>query len=131
MSAVASFAAARAKAAKARDALHEAQAALDVAAQNWARDAVVAYSKAHPRRLVTFCAAMGTTTLSVERGGNRHTIDFTTREPTRFYNGQAIPPPPFMQAMWDAAEEQDLCNVGSSLLLQCKGGEIIRDTTDW
>lgn len=125
------FAAARARADAAKAALDAAQSAMDEAAQNWVREAVVAYSKAHPRRLVTFCAAMGRTNLSVERGGGRHEFDFCNWEPTRFYNGQIVPPPEFMSALWQAADDHDLHNVGSSLLFKCRGGEVLTDTHDW
>lgn len=123
------FAAARAKAATAREALNAALGAVDEAAQAWAREEVLAYSKAHPRRLITFCAAMGTTTLSVEAAGRD--FEFSDRGPSYFWNGDPVPTPAFMATLWETAEEHELCNIGSSLLFKAKGGEVVTDKHDW
>lgn len=123
------FAAVLAKADAAKAALEAAQGEMDEAAQIWAREEVLAYSKAHPRRLITFCAAMGTTTLTVE--AKARDFDFSDRYPVKFWNGQTVPTPAFMTTLWKAAEAHGLCNIGSNLLFKAKGGEVVTDTHHW
>lgn len=123
------FAAVLAKADAAKAALEAAQGEMDEAAQIWAREEVLAYSKAHPRRLITFCAAMGTTTLTVE--AKARDFDFSDRYPVKFWNGQTVPTPAFMTTLWKAAEAHGLHNIGSNLLFKAKGGEVVADKHDW
>ena len=125
------FAAARAKADAAKAALEAAQIEMNAAAQVYAKEAVLAYSAAHPRRLITFCAAMGYTNLHVSRSPNQHEFDFSERDECRDYYGNVIPHPQFMADIHAAADEHEFSGLGSNLLFKAKGGQVITDKEDW
>lgn len=113
----------------AADALSAAFDELNAAAMAYARAETVAYSKAHPRRKVTFCAAMGSTCLHVQPGGtlsDRHDYQVNAHEP------DIGKPPAFLEKLNDIESEFNIqYALGGDLNLDCRGGEILRELTEW
>lgn len=111
----------------------KAEAALCEAAAAYLRAEVIAYSKAHPRRLVTFCSAMGTVTLHVQKGGAAGRD--TQRMYSEYQYGGAYGdqhPPAFLAVLEEIADDSDLgYGLTGPLLLECRGGVVIRDLTHW
>lgn len=89
----------------------------------------LAYSAAHPRRKVTFCAAMGSTTLHVAPGGT-----CAYRGEYQFKDGESDIGPPLE---WLATLERldEIVDgkgwLSGPLLLVCQGGKIVSQTENW
>lgn len=93
-----------------------------------AREGVKAYSKAHPRRKVMFCSAMGSNTLHVESGGTcRYRGDYQLHEG----QGANYPPPAWMIELENLCSEYRLGTFPGPVRITCKGGEIVEEIFDW
>lgn len=105
-----------------------AYAAMYLAGRELARAETLAYSKAHPRRLVTYCSAMGFNCLHVSPGGTlsyRPDYQLTTGEHGDFKA------PAWMEELDDLDSEYRLGTFPGPYLLKCKGGKILDERTDW
>jgi len=94
---------------------------------------VLAYSKAHPRRRVTYCSAMGTASLSVQKGGWIGRSDRVMDRDYQ-YGGHYTDknPPAFILELERLAEETGLdWGMTGSRLLECLGGVVVRDLDHW
>ncbi len=103
------------------------------AAHAYLKAEVLAYSKAHPRRKVTFCSAMGAVTLHVQKGGaaGRREGDVYSEYSYGGHYGDKHPPA-FLGELERLADSTDLgYGLTGPLLLECRGGAVIRELTDW
>lgn len=109
-----------------------AEDAVCKAAWDYVTEQVIAYSLAHPRRLVTFCSAMGTATLHVQKGGwagrtkgIHNEYQFGTMYGEKNW-------PEFMQELDRIATDTGLeWAMTGSRNLEVKGGVVIKDLTHW
>lgn len=115
--------------------LRETDAKIAAAARAFARESTLAYSAAHPRREVTFCAAMGTTSLHVQRGGwmGRQTQPDAETEylfsVDREWSDKGAPA--FLHVLAGIEEQTGLDYVAGPYLLTCKGGAVVKEATQW
>lgn len=94
-------------------------------AQAYAKAETRAYSKAHPRRKVTLCSAMGSTTLHVSRFGDFDDYMFSADG-----HGSANAPA-FLTELARIEDETGLSYVAGPIRYTCKGGEVIEEKFDW
>lgn len=91
----------------------------------YARAETLAYSKAHPRRRIVFVSAMGSECLHVQRYGNCDDFQFSS---------SVLNPddrtPQFMFEIESVVDRCDLKYIGP-YKLECRGGEVISEVTDW
>jgi len=104
------------------------------AARAFARESTLAYSAAHPRRKVTFCAAMGTTSLHVQRGGweGRQTAPGAYSEylfSADLHSDKGAPD--FLGVLDEIEQRTGLHYIAGPYRLICKGGEVVDEKTDW
>lgn len=107
-----------------------AATALANAAQAYAKAETLAYSKAHPRREVQFCAAMGSTTLHVSRGG---TCGRSDDYQLGGYSADIGEPPEFMRKLAEIDQDTEFGKgwLAGPLAFICKGGRVVSDRSDW
>jgi hypothetical protein len=100
-------------------------------AQAYAKAETLAYSRAHPRRTVTLCSAMGSTTLHVTRGGWRadHPAFCDYQLTASGHSDHAAPA--FLEELARIEDETDLSYVAGPIRLTCKAGEIVEEKFDW
>lgn len=121
---------------RAADRLERARSELEGEVRKVARDyvtaEVVAYSAAHPRRLVTFCSAMGYATLSVQKGGWMGAPGTSNNEYSWGSTFSDDNPPAFMTEIERIAEQTQLdWAMTGSRLLKVRGGVILEDKSHW
>lgn len=103
---------------------------LDQAAQEFAKAHTLAYSAAHPRRTVTFCAAMGSTTLHVSPGGYQsyRAYDYQLKAGESDI-GES---PAFLNRLNDIESQFGIhYALAGDLNLECKAGEVVKELYDW
>lgn len=104
---------------------------LGEAARDLARAETLAYSKAHPRRTVTFVAAMGSTCLHVSRGGCANWKGASDYQ-LGGYDSEVGQPVEFMRELGAMESEFGFgFALAGSVRIVCKGGELIEEMTDW
>lgn len=94
-------------------------------AQAYAKAETLAYSRAHPRRTVTLCSAMGTTTLHVSRYGAQSDYLLTVAS----HSDHAAPA--FLEELQRVEDDTDLHYIAGPIRLTCKAGKIIEETSNW
>ncbi|AXQ68555.1 hypothetical protein HOU00_gp121 [Caulobacter phage CcrPW] len=87
----------------------------------------VAYSKAHPRRTVTFVSAMGSNCLHVTPGGTSYRGEYQL---TTGDHGD-YPPPAWMEELDRLCDDYRLGTFPDNLKVVCKGGKIIEQVSNW
>jgi len=109
-------------------------AVVERVAIDYLRAGALAYSAAHPRRKVTLCSAMGSTTLHVQKGGEagRRPIGwgYTEYQITTDDHGDKVAVPQFLRDIADALEKTDQHYFGP-IRIECLGGKIVREDTHW
>lgn len=100
-------------------------------AQAYAKAETLAYSRAHPRRMVTLCSAMGSTTLHVERGGWRKDHPAFSDYLLTAEGHSDHPAPAFLKELERIEGATNLSYIAGPIRLQCKGGKIVEEKFDW
>lgn len=93
-----------------------------------ARAETLAYSKAHPRRTVTFCSAMGSNCLHVPPGG---TLSYRPDYQLSGGNTGQETPPAWIDELDALESEYRLGTFPGPYRLKCKGGKILDERADW
>lgn len=105
-----------------------AYAPLYAAGRELARAETLAYSKAHPRRVVTFVSAMGSNCLHVSPGGTRsYRSDYQLSEGM----GADYTPPAWMIEINEIESEYHLGTFPGPYFVKCQGGKVLEEKTDW
>lgn len=103
---------------------------LNAAAKDYARSATLAWSIAHPRRTVTFCAAMGSVSMSATSHGKAADYDFTADH--FWIAGKRFDPLPFLRTLETYESRLGIrYALGGDMLLVCKAGRILSEKSDW
>lgn len=119
-------------------ALKAAEQALDKAARDLLISGTADLSARYPRREVSVCAAMGTTSVSISPGGwNAWQGDYTLNNRTALRQDGGSPVekailPDWLQAIFDVEADHNIAYaLGGSIYTHARGGKIVRDLRHW